>query len=119
MPRPAASGWVGLSRGEEVRVATRAFVVTEPTVEDLRIGLQRILGDEFDGIWDVLCVGSGIDPQDPDGEGISNAHVDVLLESIADHDPLCRIISMSWRIRRSASEGLESAGRKLDERGGQ
>ena len=81
---------------------------TPPTVEDVRIGLRRTLGENFDTVWPDVCARLGV-PSDT--QTLPDDRFDDLLTAISGHDRLCHVLAMSWRIRRTAARKLAELGR--------
>jgi hypothetical protein len=79
-----------------------------PTVTDIRDRLERALGAEFDAAWADLCERANIRSDVPPDDELS---IEVLLDQVALRDPLCQVMSLSWRIRRTANRKLHALGR--------
>lgn len=90
-----------------IPTATRGGTAQPPTLVDVRTGLNRTLGSQFEDAWLKICVRADISP---DADSLDDAQFDQLLDAIADHDRLCRVIAMSWRIRRTAARKLADLG---------
>lgn len=86
----------------------RRDAVAPPTVGDLKTGLGRTLGQDFESAWADICARADIGT---DAATIDDDHFDRLLDAIAAHDRLCRVMAMSWRIRRTAAFKLATLNR--------
>lgn len=89
-------------------IPDRRSAGTPPAVEDVRIGLRRTLGENFDTVWPDVCARLGMPP---DAQTLPDDRFGDLLTAIADHDRLCHVLAMSWRIRRTAARKLAELGR--------
>ena len=87
---------------------TRDSHVIDPTVDQVRDVLRRVLGDLFEQTWSRACVAARVDP---DADHADDVGFDRLLDSLAEQDPLSRVIATSWRIRRTAARKLAELGR--------
>jgi hypothetical protein len=74
--------------------------VTLPTVGDVRGGLRRMLGDTFDDVWEVVCAQAGVRT---DAQDLAPEPFEALLTALSEQDQLCRMLVLSWRIRRTAA----------------
>jgi len=79
-----------------------------PTVRDIRDALSRTLRDDFELCWKQACAHVGIEV---DEMAPSDEEFDRLITEIATIDPLCHVMAMSWRIRRTAARKLAALGR--------
>lgn len=87
---------------------TRHDASSAPTVGDVRTGLQQSLGTSYDAVWAELCDRLRVQP---DVASLAPDQLDRLLDQLSQHDPLCRVLAMSWRIRCTASRKLAAVGR--------
>ncbi len=78
------------------------------TLQDVRTGLSRALREDYEATWLAACAAAGTDPGPGDAD---DPAFDRLLDGIAAQSPLCRVMAMSWRIRRTAARKLEALGR--------
>jgi len=85
-----------------------AVNVPPPTVPEVRASLERLLGPDFSGIWAAVCVQARIAPE---AQLISETEFDELLEAMCARGSICRVIAMSWKIRRTAARKLAEIGR--------
>ena len=117
-------------------VSDRRAATTPPTIIDVRNGLRRSLGPAFEDVWETVCLSCDIphsrpprhqaEEGDVDAHGATDAGQDVIsdvvlseavidldrvLDVVADQDALCRVLAMSWRIRRTAAVKLKEIGR--------
>ncbi len=84
-------------------------VAGAPTVDDIRTGLLRVLGeDELATLWAASCTRLGVPAET---RALSEDQVDRLLGMVAQHDRLCHVMAMSWRIRSTAARKLAALGR--------
>jgi hypothetical protein len=91
-----------------VTLTRTTTVTTKPSFSDIRGGLAKTLLDDFQPAWAEICRSAGIAP---DCHDLDDEAIDHLLEVIAGRDPLCRVLAMSWRIRRTAAQKLAEIGR--------
>jgi len=91
-------------------LSTQPYPTTSPSpgIEDVRFGLSKALLGAYEPAWAEICRECGIVP---DCTHLDAAKFDHLLEVLARRDPLCRVLAMSWRIRRTAFQKLEQIGR--------
>lgn len=89
-------------------ISDRSSAIGPPTVEDLREGLRKTLGDGYEEAWRSMCSTLRIDPT---ASTLTDEEFDRLLDEVASHDRLCHVLSMSWRIRRTAARKLAELGR--------
>jgi len=82
--------------------------ITAPTIGDVRGSLQQVLQEEFDPVWTVVCaaVPVAVTVEQLDEEGL-----DRFIAALAEQGPLCRVVAMSWKIRRTAARKLAELGR--------
>lgn len=83
-------------------------VLAAPTIADVRVGLTRVLGEGFEDVWGLACAAV---PIPKDLQDLDDDQFDQLLSRIADQGPLCRVLAMSWWIRRTAALKLAELGR--------
>ena len=86
----------------------RRDAASQPTLDDLRTGLSRTLGPDFVAAWADICRRADISA---DVTTLDDRSFDRLLEAIAEQDRLCRVMAMSWRIRRTAAQKLAAINR--------
>lgn len=82
--------------------------VADPEVRDVRESLTRVLGDDFEATWADVC---GRVPIDPLADVIVDAEFERLITLLAERGSTCRVIAMSWKIRRTAFRKLAALGR--------
>lgn len=87
---------------------TRRDAGRAPTLADVRAGLTKTLGDEYDGAWQAACSKAHVAP---DATAVDDAQFDALLTAIGERDRLCHVLALSWRIRRTAARKLSELGR--------
>ena len=75
---------------------------------DMRVAAARVFGDDHPATWDTLCAAADVAP---DAVDASDEQIDAVLDGLAAHDPLGRVMAMSWRIRRTAARKLTELGR--------
>ena len=81
----------------------RSRSVVPPTVDDVRLGLQRTLGCEFVTVWAAVCATLAVAPEITT---LPADRFDELLTAVSHHDRLCHVLAMSWRIRCTAARKL-------------
>lgn len=79
-----------------------------PTVSDIRSGMERLLTEDFDAVWAELCAAARIPVSTVT---LDDTEMDRLLAALAARDALCRVLAMSWQIRRTAARKLSALGR--------
>ncbi len=79
-----------------------------PTVSDIRSGMEQLLTDDFDAVWAELCAAAQIPASIVT---LDDTGMDRLLAAVAARDSLCRVLAMSWQIRRTAARKLAALGR--------
>ncbi|MGD0810363.1 MAG: hypothetical protein ABSA91_11735 [Acidimicrobiales bacterium] len=87
---------------------TPSRTVSPPSIQDVRHGMARALGDNFAETWGTICDRCHV-PMD--AEALNDNDFSRLLDGIADHNALCRVLAMSWKIRRTADRKLTELGR--------
>lgn len=88
--------------------ASTTHDVSPPTVPEVRESLERLLGPDFAEVWQAVWVQSRIAPE---AHMITDVEFDDLLEAMCARGSICRVIAMSWKIRRTAARKLAEIGR--------
>ena len=89
------------------RTTTSADIAT-PTVPEVRESLERLLGPAFAEVWQDVCLRARVSPE---AHMITDVEFDELLEAMCARGSICRVIAMSWKIRRTAARKLAEIGR--------
>jgi hypothetical protein len=74
----------------------------------VRGSLAHVLGAEFETTWTDVCREVPIDPA---ADTIVDAEFERLITLLAERGSTCRVIAMSWKIRRTAARKLAALGR--------
>jgi hypothetical protein len=88
--------------------STASTDIATPTVPEVRESLERLLGPEFTDVWQDVCLRACIAPE---AHMITDVEFDELLEAMCARGSICRVIAMSWKIRRTAARKLAEIGR--------
>ncbi|MEZ5216007.1 MAG: hypothetical protein R2705_02380 [Ilumatobacteraceae bacterium] len=90
-------------------MTTRSAAATaEPDILDVKHSLERVLGEEFDAIWADICTSCALGG---DEQHLDDGPLDKLLDTLISKGAICRVVAMSWKIRRTAAHKLAALGR--------